>query len=403
MRVLVITWEYPPYVVGGIGTHVAQLTPWLGGVHGDNGAEPIHIDVLTTHFAGGPSLEVYNEFITIHRVDVPVTDALDWYNSVVDSNSAFVEYGRQLATTRSYDLIHVHDWLTAEAGIILKHQWKTPLLVTIHATERGRHQGWLPSSTSQQIDNLERNVVYEAWRVVACSNFMRDELTHWFALPADRVIVIPNGIDTSLIRVCPEAELDAMRMHYARHGERLLFYVGRIVHEKGVHLIVRAMPRILAEYPNTRLLVAGKNGQKLFSLAYELGVENQVEFLNYIDDDVRDCLYQTVDAAIFPSLYEPFGIVALEAMANNCNVIASETGGLGEVVHHEVNGLTVIPGDAMSIVWAVNRLFSDPEAAEARRAAAIIDVNQRYRWNQIGAQTTQLYTQIVTERQTVVW
>ncbi len=403
MRVLVISWEYPPYVVGGIGTHVAQLVPWLGGDHSAGDDEPIYIDVLTTHFAGGPSIEAFNEFITIHRVDVPVMDALDWYNSVVDNNSAFVDYATLLSKTHTYDLIHVHDWLTGEAGIKLKHLWKTPLVVTIHATERGRHQGWLPTSTSQQIDHLEWRVAYEAWHVVACSNYMRAELSRWFGLPAEKVTVIPNGIETAQIRICETAKLEGMRLRYAPNGERLLFYVGRIVHEKGVHLIVRAMPRILADYPNTRLLVAGKNSQKLFPLAYELGVEKQIEFLGYIDDATRDCLYQVVDAAIFPSLYEPFGIVALEAMANGCNVIASNTGGLGEVVVHEETGLTVIAGDAMSIVWAVDQLFKNPEFAAKRRTAALAEVNSRYRWGQIGAQTTALYRQVTAERETVVW
>ncbi len=359
--------------------------------------------MLTTHFAGGPAIEAFSEFVTIHRVDVPVMDALDWYNSVVDNNSAFVDYAKLLGETHTYDLIHVHDWLTAEAGITLKHYWKTPLVVTIHATERGRHQGWLPTSTSQQIDHLEWRVAYEAWRVVACSNYMRNELTRWFGLPAEKVTVIPNGIDTSQIRMCQDGEVEAMRLRYARNGERLLFYVGRIVHEKGVHLIVRAMPRILVNFPNTRLLIAGKNSQKLFPLAYELGVDKNIDFLGYIDDATRDCLYQVVDGAVFPSLYEPFGIVALEAMANDCNVIASDTGGLSEVVQHEVTGLTVVPGDPMSIVWAVDRLFSNPEAAEARRAAALIEVNSRYRWKSIGAETTALFRQVAAARQTVEW
>lgn len=403
MRVLVVTWEYPPYVVGGIGTHVAQLVPHLGGAHCAPDGEPIYVDVVTTHFAGGPTVESYNEFVTIHRVDVPVMDALDWYNSVVESNSAFVTYAEQLGKTNTYDVIHVHDWLTGEAGIQLKQLWKTPLVATIHATERGRHQGWLPTSTSQQIDHLEWRLTFEAWRVIACSDYMRDEMGRWFGLPAEKVTVIPNGIDTSLIGACDPDRAAEVRLSHAPNGEHLLFYVGRIVHEKGVHLIVRAMPRILAEHPDTRLIVAGKNSQKLFQLAYELGVEKQIDFLGYISDDARDCLYQVVDAAVFPSLYEPFGIVALEAMANNCNVIASDTGGLSEVVEHGVTGLTVMPGDPMSIVWAVDQLFADPEAAAVRRAAALDEVNSRYRWDNIGRETTALYVRVHTARLAVAW
>lgn len=396
MRALLISWEYPPYVVGGIGTHVAQLVPHLAGVEIDG--EPLHVDLITTRFAGGESAEVANEFLTIHRVDVPPMDAMDLYNSVVDDNSLFVEYALDLAKEHSYDLIHVHDWLTAEAGIRLKHEWKTPLVVTMHATERGRHQGNLPSHTSAQIDHMEWRVTYEAWRVIACSAYMCSELATYFGLPVAKVDVIPNGIDTERLGHCSSDKLESVRAQYTHPGERLIFFVGRIVHEKGVQILVRAMPRILALYPDTRLLIAGKNSQKLYPLAYELGIETHVDFLGYISDEVRDCLYEVVDVAVFPSLYEPFGIVALEAMAAGCNVIASDTGGLGEVVQHEQGGLTVYPGDPLSIVWAVDRLFSDPEAAARYRAHSHEMIDSLYRWDIIAGKTAQLYGRVHRER-----
>ncbi|HMN30383.1 MAG TPA: glycosyltransferase family 4 protein, partial [Caldilineaceae bacterium] len=122
-----------------------------------------------------------------------------------------------------------------------------------------------------------------------------------------------------------------------------------------------------------------------------MNVENAVEFLGFISDQQRDCFYQIVDAAIFPSLYEPFGLVALEAMALNCNVIASDVGGLGEVVHHQQNGLTVFPDDPVSIAWAVNELFRNPAAAATWRANALNDIHTIYRWETIAWQTAQLY------------
>lgn len=397
MRILLISWEYPPYVVGGIGTHVAQLIPHLGGAQADG--EPVYIDLITTRFAGGEPVEKVGEYVTVHRVDVPAVDAMDLYNSVVDNNHFFVDYALGLPRHHPYDAIHVHDWLTAEAGIRLKHHWKTPLIATMHATERGRHQGYLPSSTSTQIDRLEWRVTFEAWKVIACSVYMCTEMERYFGLPANKVVVIPNGVIPPAPSECHDEELEALRMQYAANGETLIFFVGRIVHEKGVQVLVRAMPRILAQHPDTRLLIAGKNSQKLFPLAYELGVEKNVEFLGYISDSVRDCLYEIVDVAVFPSLYEPFGIVALEAMAAGCNVIASDTGGLGEVVQHEVSGLTALPGDPLSIAWAVDRLLSDPEAAARRRATAMQMVRSVYRWDRIGAQTIALYGQVRHERQ----
>ncbi len=405
MRVLLISWEYPPYVVGGIGTHVAQLTPQLANIAASlaKGDEQLYVDIISTRFAGGDAIERQGEFVTIHRVDLPAMDALDLYNGVIESNSGLVDYALRLGDEQSYDMIHAHDWLTADSAIKLKHQWKVPLVVTIHATERGRHQGWLPSATSAQIDNMEWRVTFEAWRVIVCSEYMRTELHRSFGIPIDKMTVIPNGVDTSTIGHCTQEEMDELRGRLAPDGERLLLYVGRITPEKGAHVLVEAMPRILAQSPNVLLLVAGKNSQKLLPMAQELGVEGNVRVLGYVTDEMRDCLYAISDAAIFPSLYEPFGIVALEAMASNCNVIVSETGGLAEVVEHGRTGLTAYPNDPGSIAWAVERLFEDPQAAAKRRAAALEEVNTRYRWDIIATSTVALYQRVHRERQTTDW
>lgn len=396
MRVLLISWEYPPGVVGGMGRHVAELAPALGGQIGDDG--PLYVDVLTTRYSGGAQEEQVNEFLTIYRVDIPPLDPVDHYNSVVEGNQALIAYADQLCVRHAYDLIHIHDWLVAKAGIALKHRWKTPLVTTIHATERGRHQGHIPSETSWQIDRLEWQCCFESWNVIACSAFMLQELQNYFGVPDGKTVIIPNGINVEKMTRCPGEQRALLRHRYAPHGEHLLLYVGRIVYEKGLHVLIRAMPRILAEYPNTRLLVAGKNGEKYWPLAYELNVEKSIDFLGFVSDDERDCLYTIVDAAIFPSLYEPFGIVALEAMAAGANVIASSVGGLAEVVRHNQNGLTVYPNDPMSIVWAVNQLYTDPAGADARRRHAMIEVEESYGWRHIAHRTAGLYTNVVTER-----
>jgi len=401
MRVLALSWEYPPHVVGGIGKHVADLLPLLAGIALADG--PLIVDLVTPHYGEGAAVEQVNAYLAIHRVDMPPVDVLDHYNSVIANNAYFVTYAATLAQQHTYDLIHMHEWLTGAAGIVLKHQWKVPLLATIHGTERGRHQGYLPSHTSQQINQLEWEICFEAWRVIVCSQFMCEELQHYFAAPVDKIAIIPNGVNLPMDDDCSAEELQALRQHYAPNGERLLFFIGRIVHEKGLQILIRAMPRILATYPQTRLLVAGKNGQKLWPLAYELNVEKAVDFLGFISDRDRDCIYRIASAAIFPSLYEPFGIVALEAMACGCKVVVSSVGGLREVVENMNNGLTVYPDDPLSIAWAVEQLFQHPEDAAQWRENAYTRTLPHFRWTRIAELTADLYQTIVQERQQIFW
>ena len=154
---------------------------------------PLYVDVITTRLGSGAQEEQLNEFVTIYRVDVPPIDPVDHYNSVVESNQLLVEHAERLAAKQPYDLIHAHYWLVAKAGILLKHSWKAPYVSTIHATERGRHQGHIPSDTSHQIDRMEWQSCFEAWTVIACSEFMQHELEGYFGLPSSKVVVIPTA------------------------------------------------------------------------------------------------------------------------------------------------------------------------------------------------------------------
>ncbi|HRJ41538.1 MAG TPA: glycosyltransferase family 4 protein, partial [Caldilineaceae bacterium] len=224
-----------------------------------------------------------------------------------------------------------------------------------------------------------------------------------FGVPLDKTSVIANGIDPAPLRGCAPDVVARLRLRYAPNGERLLFFVGRITPEKGLSLLLRAMPHILRHFPDVRLLVAGKNSEQMQSLVDELGISQAVELLGFVTDEARNCLYNTVDAAVFPSLYEPFGIVALEAMAAGCNVIVSDVGGLSEVVHHMHNGLTVIANNPQSIAWGVDVLFEDEERAAQWRATARENAETLYRWSDIAARTYELYKSVVEERRQVEW
>ena len=402
MRLLFISWEYPPNVVGGIGRHVSELVRAFIALSREN-SPPFHIDLLTPHTGNAPLFEELTESVTIHRVETPSVNPLDLFNSVVDNNRYLVSMARELHNNNPYALIHVHDWLTASAGIELKHAWKIPLVTTIHATERGRHQSHLPSETSHSINQLEWQVCFESWRLIVCSSYMAGELRSFFDVPLDKVTLIPNGVDVTPFQSCSEERIRELKGRFAPLGEKLLFYVGRITPEKGVQVLLQALPSIREKHPDVRLLVAGRNSEQLLPLVDESGIGDAVDLLGFIDSEMRDCLYRSVDAAVFPSLYEPFGIVALEAMAAGCNVIASQVGGLAEVVDHRRTGLTVRVNDTQSIAWAVDQLFTDPVQAQAMRTRALEEVTRSYNWLTIGASTLNMYRSVVAQRQGVNW
>ena len=402
MRLLVISWEYPPNVVGGIGKHVAEFVQSFVDIAAQDNA-PLHLDLLTPLSGFAPETEHLSDNVTIHRVETPSVNPLDLFNSVIDNNRYLEAKARELHDHAPYDLVHVHEWLTASAGIELKHDWKVPLIVTVHATERGRHHSHVPNETSHRINQLEWQVCYEAWRIIVCSAYMAGELGRYFDVPLDKVTLIPNGVDIAPFRACSEERVEELRARYAPNGEKLLFFIGRITPEKGVQVLLRALPPLRWKYPDLRLLVAGKNSEQMQPLVDELHIGEAVELLGFIDSETRNCLYRAVDAAVFPSLYEPFGIVALEAMAAGCNVIASDVGGLGEVVDHHRTGLTSVADDPGSIVWAVDQLFSDPVQAQAMRARAMQEVIRSYDWRIIAASTLDTYKAVLAQRQDLSW
>ena len=402
MRLLFISWEYPPNVVGGIGKHVSELVQAFLALP-DEVTTPFHLDLLTPHSGNAPLVEALSRSVTVHRVETPMVNPLDLFNSVVDNNRYLVSKARALHEEVPYSLIHVHDWLTASAGIELKHAWKIPLVTTVHATERGRHHSHLPSETSHNINQLEWQVCFESWRLIVCSSYMAGELRRFFDVPLDKVTLIPNGVDVTPFASFADERVRELKSRFAPNGERLLFYVGRITPEKGVQVLLQALPSILERHPDVRLLVAGRNSEQMQPLVDELGIREAVELLGFVDSETRDCLYRSVDAAVFPSLYEPFGIVALEAMAAGCNVIASEVGGLAEVVDHRRTGLTVRANDSQSIAWAVDQIFTDPVQAEAMRARALQEVTRSYNWGAIAASTLDMYRAVEAQRKGVNW
>ena len=376
--VLMLSWEYPPHLVGGLARHVHALSRELA-----NQGHRVH--VLTRAVPGLPATAV-EDGIHITRVQPYFQEPGDFRLWVAHLNFALLEAGLNLLKELQGPVVlHAHDWLVAHAAKGLKNLYHLPLVATIHATEHGRHGG-IHDAGQQYINDVEWWLTYEAWRVIVCSQAMRTEVRRLFGLSDDKVAVVPNGIDL------PAAGAGATG---ARSGERLLFHIGRLVPEKGAGILLDALPMLLRRHP-VRVVIGGVGGygEELKRRARQLGIADRVEFAGWLDDAAVQALYQRADVAVVPSTYEPFGIVALEAMAAGAPLVASDVGGLSEIVRHEQNGLKAAPGNPVSLAEQIDRLLTDRPLAARLRAAARQEVQQRYAWSSIARQTDAIYADV---------
>jgi len=384
--------------VGGLGQHVAELLPVLGNLPG------LELHLVTPRWAGGQMIERFGS-VTIHRVDPPPAEN-DFYTTAWQTNLRLERYSQQLwAETGPFDLIHGHDWLVAFVGGALKRSYKVPLLSTIHATERGRGRGHLGSDQARAINNVEWSLSYESWRIIACSEYMAAQIVDYFKCSRDKIDVIPNGVNTAEFDLLDGQDLSHFRAMYALPNEQIVFHVGRIVYEKGIQVLIRATPLILGQHPAAKIVIAGKGPEleACRALAWSVGVGEKVLLTGFISDEDRDRLFKIADCAVFPSLYEPFGIVALQAMAAKCPVVVSEVGGLTEVVRHAETGITIYPDNPESLAWGIVHTLQHPDWSARRVENAYREVRELYNWDRIARLTASVYDRIVAERARAIW
>jgi len=389
-RVLLLTWEYPPVIEGGLARHVRKLAEALV-------RQGAAVDVLTRGLGieprranAGPEIR---GGVSVHRVREPSWPRdLDRFVAwVARMNEDMLAAGEALAQEYSYDLIHGHDWLVAEASATLADRLELPYITTIHATEHGRHQGWVADPPQSHIHALERRMARRADAVIVCSYYMRGHVADIFGIDERRVAVIPNGVDPSELR--PTGDLAALREKFAAPHEKLVLLVGRLVYEKGFQLALDALPAVIEQVGDVRFLVAGSGTHEaeLKAQAERLGLMRHGTFVGWIGDDVLHSLYRIVDLCVVPSIYEPFGLVALEAMASGCPCIVADTGGLREVVPlGERVGLRFNGGDAAHLGVMIERLLVDGELRDRLVTEASEHV-LRFDWDDIAQRTRGIY------------
>ncbi|MDI3314215.1 MAG: glycosyltransferase family 4 protein [Mycobacterium sp.] len=390
MKIMMVSWEYPPVVIGGLGRHVHQLSTALAAAGHDVvvlSRRPADTDP-STH----PSLDEVREGVRVvaaaqdpHEFTF-THDMMAW---TLAMGHAMIRAGLSLKTADATDLwrpdvVHAHDWLVAHPAIALAEFHDVPLVSTIHATEAGRHSGWISGALSRQVHAIESWLVRESDSLITCSASMRDEITELFGPGLAEITVIRNGIDTARWPFAPRRP---------RTQPPELLFVGRLEYEKGVHDVIAALPRIRRTHPGTRLTIAGEGTQQdwLIQQARKHRVLRATTFLGRVDHADLLRLLHRADAAVLPSHYEPFGLVALEAAAAGTPLVTSNIGGLGEAVIDGQTGVSCPPRDVARLAAAVRAVLDDPDAAQRRAHAARRRLSSEFDWHTVAGETAQVY------------
>jgi len=429
MRVLMFSWEYPPIVEGGLARHVRGL------------AEQLVVQGVEVHVVSrGPDATAHEERtgVIVHRVAQPPfprdMDAfLGWVATMNRKMSALAD---ELASELDIDLVHSHDWLVTDAARASARRLERPWVVTVHATEHGRHRGWVQKHPQSEIHRAERAMARQADHLITCSRYMRGHVADVFGVEPRRITALRNGIDLQRAQphqdAAPAATLPARRpppedaapedaaplgsrtavgpngpaasrSGLATPDELLVLLIGRLVFEKGFHLALDALAPLVHERdparPAVRFVVVGTGTaeQDLRRQARRLRLQHAGTFLGWVEDERLRELYRDADVCVVPSLYEPFGIVALEAMAAGCPSIVADTGGLREIVPAgEEVGLRFPPGDAEALRWALARMLGDCGLRTRIATAAHAHV-AAFDWPRVAQSTREVYARVLAQ------
>ncbi len=414
MKIAVLVYEYPPKIIGGLGTYAAEITRRFV-LHGHD------VSVFTMNDDKGdlPMREM-RRGIEVHRLlHIDISDSLPhimaediekWgrglslfskvltYN-ILSAHKLINELVREEGL--NYDIVVAHDWLSAISGMTIKKELNLPFVFHIHSTEKGRTLG----NGSEMINNIEYKGGQIADQVITVSNAMKDELRE-IGFPTDKIEVCYNGVDSDKYdpKQVSDAEISRIRDIYGIKGdEPLILFIGRLVNIKGVDKLVMAMPHVLQRLPKAKLVIIGMGPMDEFlkRLVYELRLQDSVKlYFNFISEKERIANYAACDLAVFPSIYEPFGIVALEAMSMEKPVVVGANGvnGMREIViphGSEQCGFHVNPNDPTDITWGILSALEDPENMVRLGRNGRRRILEKFNWDIAAKRTLELYENLL--------
>jgi glycosyltransferase involved in cell wall biosynthesis len=353
------------------------------------------VHVFTLDFPGAPDYEESDGFRVYRtRSEVGHPNFLTWvllFNHFIEKRLAGA------SRVVDFDVLHVHDWLTAPSSIAFKHFAKKPLVFTAHSTEHGRSGLHIPDSFT--IDGMEWWSTYEANKIIVTSGSMKGEVCGHFHVPDKKVEVIPNAID--LGKYQGSVDRWAVRNRYGiQPHEKLVLCVGRLVPQKGIEYLLHAVPILARRRPEAKFIIVGDGWYRdhLEWIANSTGQRWKITFTGFISDAELVALTKSADALVVPSVYEPFGIVALEGMAAEVPVIATQVGGLTEFLEHDRTGVLVYPRNPESIAWGVEHVLSNPDHAKWLTQNAAQVVQKTYGWEAIAKRTSRVYEEVIGKK-----
>jgi glycosyltransferase involved in cell wall biosynthesis len=383
MKIALLSWESLHSIpVGGVATHVTELGAAL-----ERKGHEVHVFTRM-----GPGQAHYQLIHGVHYHRCPFALNPNFVDEVNNMCGCFVRHVLEAEDfSGPFDILHAHDWLTANALIWIRDQRGRRGILTIHSTEYGRCGNVFHNGLSVRVRYQERAGTYWADRVITVSNALKREVQWMYEVPDWKVSVVYNGVNVS--NFDGWVEPSGIRRRYAiGPTDPMVLFVGRITQQKGPDLMMEAFPHVLRYHPRTKFVFAGEGEMRrsMESRAHQLGVAHAARFVGFQTNGTLADLYKSCDVVCVPSRNEPFGIVILEAWSAGKPVVSTRNGGPEEFVWHEVNGLKV-HAQAESIAWGVGTMFTDFEWARWMGRNGRIAAETAFNWDAIADQTLSVY------------
>ena len=389
-----LTWDFPPRDTGGTAAHVDGLSRALA-----TGGHDVVVLTIADRRADLAAERTGPVRVVRANIDLPHIPEDRRLAATASANHALVQL---MTSSHSQlkgwipDVVHGHDWGVGWAADTLSDHFQAPFVLTMHGTERVRHGGNLPLGESTDVHAIEWWLAFRANRLIASSRFMVSQLVDSFELRPEQVVRIPSGIDPN--RWSAPDEASAPEHGRDETTDQMVLSWGRVQYEKGFQVLARAMGTLRPRLPAVTCTIAGR-GSYLPELQTQIdveGVSDLIDLPGFVNDGDLRALIRNARCVVIPSLYEPFGVVALEALAAGAPLIAARTGGLAELIGGTDAGLTFEPGNPDDLAHCIEMVMTDRDLAQQLSMNAKRLINERYSWSAVAHSLAQVYDAAMT-------